>query len=117
MKDEVREAYEQHKQVRALLAEIAEISPDNEFYSTKIKVLKEDVEHHVKEEEGEKFPDARKYLRNKLEDLGAQMQARRDELETNGILESRNELLAKAAVAQAMGSPKKHRVRECLRIR
>src|ERR1700720_254925 len=108
VKEEVREAYEEHKQVKALLAAIAEISPDDESYSAKIKVLKEDVEHHIKEEEGEMFPDARKYLRNKLEDLGAQMHARRDELETNGILESRNELLAKAAVAQAMGSPKKH---------
>ena len=28
----------------------------------KIKVLKEDVEHHVKDEEGEMFPDARKFL-------------------------------------------------------
>ena len=85
------EAYEEHKQVKALLAAIAEISPDDESYSAKIKVLKEDVEHHVKEEEGEMFPDARKYLRGKLEDLGAQMQARKDELETNGVPESKNE--------------------------
>ena len=91
VKGEVREAYEEHKQVKALLAAIAEISPDDESYSAKIKVLKEDVEHHVKEEEGEMFPDARKYLRGKLEDLGAQMQARKDELETNGVPESKNE--------------------------
>ena len=65
VKDEVREAYEEHKQVKALLAAIAEISPDDESYSAKIKVLKEDIEHHVKEEEGEMFPDARKYLRDK----------------------------------------------------
>src|SRR6267154_5065273 len=91
VKDEVREAYEEHKQFKALLAAIAEISPDDESYSAKIKVLKEDVEHHVKEEEGEMFPDARKYLSGKLEDLGAQMQARKDELETNGVPESKNE--------------------------
>ena len=91
VKDEVREAYEEHKQVKALLAAIAEIAPDDEPYSAKIKVLKEDVEHHVEEEEGEMFPDARKYLHGKLEDLGAQMQARKDELETNGVPESKNE--------------------------
>jgi iron-sulfur cluster repair protein YtfE (RIC family) len=85
VKDEVREAYEEHKQVKALLAAIAEISPEDESYSAKIKVLKEDVEHHVEEEEGEMFPDARKYLRDKLQDLGAQMRARKDELETNGV--------------------------------
>ena len=90
VKDEVREAYEEHKQVKALLAAIAEISPDDDSYALKIEELKEDVEHHVKEEEGEMFPDARKYLRGKLEDLGAQMQARKDELETNDVPESKN---------------------------
>ena len=91
VKDEVREASEEHKQVKALLAAIAEISSDDESYSAKLKVLKEDVEHHVKEEEGEMFPDARKYLRGKLEDLGVQMQARKADLETNGVPESKNE--------------------------
>ena len=88
VKDEVREAYEEHKQIKALLAAIAEISPDEESYSAKIKVLKEDVEHHVQEEEGEMFPDARKYLRDELEDLGAEMQARKDELKTTGVSQS-----------------------------
>jgi len=90
VKDEVREAYEEHKQVKTLLADISEISPDDESDSAKIKVLKEDVEHHVKEEEGEMFPDARKYLRDKLEDLGAQMRARKDELETNVVPEAKH---------------------------
>src|ERR1700688_4514593 len=103
VKDEVREAYEEHKQVKALLAALAEISPDDESYSAKIKVLKEDVEHHVKEEEGEMFPDARKYLRGKLEDLGAQMQARKDELETNGRSESKNELALKRSGCSSNG--------------
>jgi hemerythrin superfamily protein len=65
VKDEVREAYEEHKQIKTLLAAIAETSPDDESYSAKIMVLKEDIEHHVKEEEGEMFPDARQYLRDK----------------------------------------------------
>ena len=39
----------------------------------KIKVLKEDVEHHVKEEEGEMFPDAKRFLgESRLVELGAQ---------------------------------------------
>jgi hemerythrin superfamily protein len=81
MKDEVLEAYEEHKQVKILLAEIAEITPADESYDMKIKVLKEDVEHHVKEEEGEMFPDARKYLGEKrMMELGAEVASRKEEL-------------------------------------
>src|SRR5579863_3378366 len=53
VKDEVREAYEEHKQIKSLLAQVSSITPADETYDMKIKVLKEDVEHHVKEEEGE----------------------------------------------------------------
>lgn len=62
VKDEVREGYEEHKQIKTLLAALSAISPTDESYNTKLKVLKEDVEHHVKDEEGEMFPDAKKYL-------------------------------------------------------
>jgi hemerythrin superfamily protein len=62
LKDEVREGYEEHKQIKSLLAQISSITPTDETYDMKIKVLKEDVEHHVKDEEGEMFPDARRFL-------------------------------------------------------
>ena len=106
VKDEVREASEEHKQVKTLLAAIAEISSDDESYSAKIKVLKEDVEHHVKDEEGEMFPDARKYLRGKLEDLGAQMQARKGELKTNRAPESKNGSAPKRGGRSSTGKSK-----------
>ena len=65
VKDEVREGYEEHRQIKSLLVQIAAVTPDDETYDMKIKVLKEDVEHHVKEEEGEMFPDAKKFLGEK----------------------------------------------------
>jgi hemerythrin superfamily protein len=84
LKDEVREAYEEHQQIKNLLAKIANISPDDESWDMKIKVLKEDVEHHVKEEESEMFPDARKFLGEKrLNELGAELQVRKQELKKN----------------------------------
>jgi hemerythrin superfamily protein len=84
VKDEVREAYEEHKQIKSLLAQIAGITSFDETYDMKIKVLMEDVEHHVKEEETEMFPDARKFLGEKrLMELGAQLEARKQQLEKN----------------------------------
>lgn len=82
VKDEVREGYEEHKQIKSLLVQLASITPDDETYDMKIKVLKEDVEHHVKEEEGEMFPDATKFLgESRLVDLGVQLEARKQQLE------------------------------------
>jgi len=82
VKDEIREAYEEHKQIKSLLAQIAGITPTDEGWDAKIKVLKEDVEHHVKEEEGEMFPDAKKFLgERRLTELGAELEARKQQLE------------------------------------
>jgi len=82
VKDEVREGYEEHKQIKSLLAQIATITPADETWDAKMKVLKEDVEHHVSEEEGEMFPDAKKFLHEAgLVELGTKMEARKAELE------------------------------------
>ena len=84
VKDEVREAYEEHKQIKSLLAQLSSITPADETYDMKIKVLKEDVEHHVKEEEGECIPDAKKFLgESRLVEVGAQLEARKQELEND----------------------------------
>lgn len=81
VKDEVREGYEEHKQIKNLLEQILRITPADETYATKVKVLKEDVEHHVKEEEGEMFPDARQFLgKARLMELGAELEARKVQL-------------------------------------
>ena len=81
VKDEVPE---EHKQIKRLLAQVSGVSPADETYGMKIKVLKEDVEHHVKEEEGEMFPDAKKFLgESRLVDMGAQLEARKQKLENN----------------------------------
>ena len=48
---DLKEAYVEHDSAKVLIAEIAEGGPDDDYYEAKVKVLKEEIEHHVKEEE------------------------------------------------------------------
>jgi iron-sulfur cluster repair protein YtfE (RIC family) len=74
------EAYEEHAVVKQLLAELEELSRDDETWGAKLTVLKENVEHHVEEEEGEMFKDAKKVLSSEqIERLGEQMEAAKQE--------------------------------------
>jgi iron-sulfur cluster repair protein YtfE (RIC family) len=69
------EAVEEHNVVKQLLAELEELPKDDETWGAKLTVLKENVEHHVEEEEKEMFKDARKVLNSEqLEELGTRMQ-------------------------------------------
>ena len=71
-----------NKQIKSLLAQISSITSADETYDMKIKVLKEDVEHHIKEEEGETFPDAKKVLGSIDIELGANLESRKEHLQT-----------------------------------
>lgn len=44
------EAYVEHDGAKVLINDIMTGSPDDEFYDAKVKVLSEEIEHHVKEE-------------------------------------------------------------------
>jgi hemerythrin superfamily protein len=81
-KELVLEAGEEHKQVKTLLAELEGLDPDDETFDAKMKVLKDNVEHHVKEEEGEMFPHAQKQLGSEaLEDLGSRIAALKESIQ------------------------------------
>jgi hemerythrin superfamily protein len=73
-KDSVLEAAEEHACVKDLVAKIKRIQGRDETVEAKVTVLKELVEHHVKEEESEIFDEARKVLGNKIQALGEEMQ-------------------------------------------
>jgi iron-sulfur cluster repair protein YtfE (RIC family) len=69
------EAYEEHNVVKQLLAELEAEPKDDETWSAKFTVLKENVEHHVEEEEGEMFKNARKVLsKEEADELGARLE-------------------------------------------
>jgi hemerythrin superfamily protein len=56
------EAIEEHGVVKTLLTELDTDAKNTEEWTAKLKVLRENVEHHVEEEEGELFKQARKVL-------------------------------------------------------
>ena len=72
--DMVAEALEEHQQVKVLLEEIEEAGADSHDFGAKLQELMENVEHHVKEEEGEMFSKVREVFdENELEELGSQL--------------------------------------------
>jgi len=76
LKDMVLEALEEHKQVKTLIREIADLVKGSEKLDAKLKVMGENVEHHVEEEETEMFPKVKKAMsKDELEELGAELQA------------------------------------------
>jgi hemerythrin superfamily protein len=80
--DLLKEAYVEHDGAKVLIAEIEAGGPDDEFYEAKVKVLSEQIEHHVKEEEQRvegMFAQARKAGLD-MDALGEQMAAEKEEL-------------------------------------
>ncbi len=73
------EAQVEHASLKALIAQLQSMEPNEALYDAKVKVLGEYVDHHVKEEEGEIFPAARKAGID-LQRLGVQVAARKEEL-------------------------------------
>jgi hypothetical protein len=71
--------------MKRVLADILEEGTDDENFDARMKVLKEQVEHHVEEEEKELFPKVRKACsRRELEDLGSRMEALAERLMSEG---------------------------------
>ncbi len=88
--DLVREAVEEHLAVKRIIADLLEMEPSDENFNAKMKVLMENVEHHVEEEEKELFKLVRKVLNeDQLLALGVQMMAEYEELMES---EPRNEV-------------------------
>jgi hemerythrin superfamily protein len=89
--DLLKESYVEHDGAKVLIAEIIAGEPSDEFYDSKVKVLSEEIEHHVQEEEKRMeglFAQARKAGLN-MDALGEQLAARKTELteqfKTDGI--------------------------------
>jgi Hemerythrin HHE cation binding domain len=75
------EAYEEHHVVDMVMAEIQGVPYDDEKWGAKFTVMKENLEHHIEEEEGEMFKQAKQVFdQDELTQLGERMKARKEEL-------------------------------------
>ena len=71
--------------MKRVLADLMDVGPEDEQFDARMSVLKEQVEHHVEEEEKELFPKVRKSLsEEELEELGDRMQKMFEKLEAQG---------------------------------
>lgn len=77
--DLVDEALVEHATAKDLIAQLADMSPDDDLYDAKVKVLSELIEHHVEEEEEEMFPKLKK-AKLDTASVGHKMAQRKQEL-------------------------------------
>ena len=81
-RDIVLEGFEEHHVIKMLLKELEAIPVDTEQWTAKFKVLQENVEHHVEEEEGEMFQKARDVLsEEQINQLGVQLEEMKKQLQ------------------------------------
>jgi hemerythrin superfamily protein len=81
LKDQLKEAVEEHLAAKRVIADLMAMSPSDSMFDAKVKVLQEQIEHHVGEEEDDMFPDVRKLMpKRELEALGEAMEQMFDEL-------------------------------------
>ena len=80
-KEIVLEGYEEHHAADVLVGELDDLPVDDEMWAPKFTVIKENVEHHLEEEEENMFPKARRVLdKDQLLALGRRMSDAAEEL-------------------------------------
>ena len=74
----VLEGFQEHHVVDLLMGELEQLPVDDETWGAKATVMKENIEHHIEEEEGEMFRQARQAFDEKeLDDLARRMAERK----------------------------------------
>jgi hemerythrin-like domain-containing protein len=78
-RDITLEGYEEHHVVDLLMGELENLDVADESWGAKATVMKENIEHHIEEEEGEMFQKTRQVFDDaELDELGERMQARKE---------------------------------------
>lgn len=83
LKPQIHEGIVEHTAIKRLIKEIPRMGSTDEFFEPKVKVLKEFVQHHVKEEETDTFKRVQSSDALDLHELGQRMQQRKERLQRN----------------------------------
>ena len=78
------EADEEHHVAKVLIAELEKMRGDEDHWAAKVTVLAESIRHHIKEEEGKMFKEARKTDID-FDILGSQMAHMKEHLMEDGV--------------------------------
>ena len=101
--DLMDEALVEHAGAKDLIAQLEDASLDDELYDAKVTVLGEQIDHHVKEEEGNMFPKAKK-AKVDTEALGATMLKRKIALMGKMDMKAKDDDSDEKAVKPARGA-------------
>ena len=83
--DILLESVEEHLEIKRVIADLLAMEADDENFEAKVKVLQEDVDHHVEEEQDELFPKVEKLIdAETLEAIGEAMEETQAELIAEG---------------------------------
>jgi hemerythrin superfamily protein len=75
----MNEAMVEHAEAKGLIAQIQSMPASNPLYDATVKVLGENIEHHIGEEQKDMFPKVKK-LNLDLKELGREMAERKETL-------------------------------------
>jgi hemerythrin superfamily protein len=83
--DILLESLEEHLAIKRVLADLLDTDVEDETFEAKMSVLKEEIEHHVKEEEKDLFPKVKKLFNEaELNAIGQAMEEEQADLEEEG---------------------------------
>jgi hemerythrin-like domain-containing protein len=85
----VEHAVDEHQEVKEMLAQMESLTPNSDEFQRLLKKVKEEIQHHVEEEESEMFVKARQVLgESKMEELGRQIKQMKDREKPNAATAS-----------------------------
>jgi hypothetical protein len=106
--DMMTEADEEHHVAKVLIGELEKMTGKEDHYDAKFTVLSENVRHHIKEEESEMLPKARK-LPIDFDALGERLMARKEELQAAGVPVTAEERAARPKADSSAKAARKKR--------